>query len=420
MYQTMNGWEATAQAGQWECAGFSNYKNQLYDTAAHDLGINRLRVELTSGSENPTDYFAQFRSGLITFPQYMQHAFEVVNDNNDPALINPNGFHFSAVDDVMDSVVLPLRQRLQARGEQLYINLNFVDGDSTLYRQSPAEYAEFMVAAFQHLQSRYGFVPDAVELVLEPDNTGSQAWTATQVGNAMVAAGDRLKSLGFTPDFIAPSNASMAGAVTYFDQLIQVPGASNYVRELSYHRYNSVSDASLLAIGSRAEQRGIRAAMLEHIGSDYNDLQKDLTLARNSAWQQFTLGFCGTNDIGGAYYKIDNTNPSSPVLIIGSRTKLLRQYFKFVRRGAVRIGATSKDATFSPLAFVNANGKYVVVVSASAGGQFSVGSLPAGTYGIKYTTGTQYDVDAADVTLGAGAALNTSIPASGVLTIYAK
>jgi hypothetical protein len=49
-----------------------------------------------------------------------------------------------------------------------------------------------------------------------------------------------------------------------------------------------------------------------------------------------------------------------------------------------------------------------------------VAGLPAGRYGIKYTTGSQYDVDLADVMLGSGGVLNASIPASGVVTMYGK
>jgi hypothetical protein len=54
------------------------------------------------------------------------------------------------------------------------------------------------------------------------------------------------------------------------------------------------------------------------------------------------------------------------------------------------------------------------------GGSFSVADLPSGGYGIKCTTGSQYDVDLVDVTLGSGETLNASIPASGAITVYGK
>ncbi len=59
---------------------------------------------------------------------------------------------------------------------------------------TPAEYAEFMLAVFQHLRDKYGIVPDAIEMILEPDNGTS--WTPSALGQAMVAAADRLGAGG--------------------------------------------------------------------------------------------------------------------------------------------------------------------------------------------------------------------------------
>ena len=46
--------------------------------------------------------------------------------------------------------------------------------------------------------------------------------------------------------------------------------------------------------------------------------------------------------------------------------------------------------------------------------------LAAGTYGIKYTTGSRYDFDFPDQTIGSGGIVTTNIPDVGVITIYAK
>jgi hypothetical protein len=60
------------------------------------------------------------------------------------------------------------------------------------------------------------------------------------------------------------------------------------------------------------------------------------------------------------------------------------------------------------------------VVKAAAGGIVAIDGLPAGTYGIKYTTSSEYDVDLADKSIGGGESLISSIPAAGVLTVYQK
>src|SRR5262249_8378197 len=160
---------------------------------------------------------------------------------------------------------------------------------------------------------------------------------------------------GFINDFVAPSTTCMNNAIGWFDDLIAVPGARQFITELSYHRYCGVSNASLDAISSRAIQYGINTSHLELIGADYNDLHADLTLGRNSAWAQYTLAIPindGSDD-GAQYYIINDSDQNNPVITIGNRTKFLRQYFKFVRRGAIRIKATSGDSASDPIAFVN-------------------------------------------------------------------
>src|SRR5262249_33694783 len=311
----------------------------------------------------------------------------------------------------IDTVVLPLKQRLEARGEKLYINLNYVDFGPSAFKHKnyPEEYAEFMLALFLHLRDKYGWTPDAIELVLEADNA---QWSGTQRGHVVVATGDRLKSYGFTPAFVAPSVVDAGNGPKLFDQIVQVPRASDYLTELSYHRYGGATDENLQAIASRAVQYGIEAAQLEWIGGTYYDLHKDLTLGRNSSWSQFTIAWTTSTstDDGSKYYMIDDHDPTQPLVQIASRTKFLRQYFKYVKRGAVRIQATSNDPVFQPLAFINADCKPAVVVKADSGGSFSIQGLPAGVYGVKYTTATNYDVDKPDVTINAGQSLSTSIP----------
>jgi hypothetical protein len=423
-YQTMNGWEATAFAGQ-DSPDFLAYKDTVFDAIIDDLGINRVRLQVRSGAENTEDFWTQQKDGTIAYPAWRSLRYSTVNDNNDPNVINDAGFQWSELDDVVERVVLPLKNRVEANGEVLWINLCYVAFTSQIgsglqyLHDNPDEYAEFVEATYLHLVSTYGWAPDSWEVILEPDNVSQ--WNGTTVGNAIVAAAARLQKYGYTPRFVAPSNTDMGGAITYFDQLLAVPGAINHVMEFSYHRYSGVSDANLRAINTRAQAAGIQTAQLEWIGATYNELHKDLSIAQNSSWAQYTIGGPGTaaNDNGGAYYLADVTNPASPVLITGSRTKFLRQYFKYVRRGAVRIGVGS-SANFDPLAFQNTDGRMVVVVKASSGGSFTVSGLAAGTYGIKYTTNNAYDVDLPDVNIIGGQALMTAIPTAGVITVHAR
>jgi hypothetical protein len=74
----------------------------------------------------------------------------------------------------MSRIVVPLRQRVLARGVPFYLLLSYVDfgGPSSRgHNTNPAEYAEFMVAVWRHFRSTYGFVPNGINIINEPDNT---------------------------------------------------------------------------------------------------------------------------------------------------------------------------------------------------------------------------------------------------------
>jgi hypothetical protein len=422
-YQTMMGWEAAAQAGQADFPSlFPQYRDILFDQAVNDLGLTRLRIGVYSGMENSQDLFTEWLTGVMDNATYRCQKWATVNDNADPLLINLSGFRFAALDHAIDNVVLPMRTRVMARGERFYVSLNYIGPTQTCassvsyHHAAPAEYAEFILAAFQHMQQKYGFVPDAVELVNEPERT--KHWRGPLMGQALVAAGDLLKHHGFTPDFIGPSGVSVRHSGTYFDEMMQVPRARDYLTDLSYHRYSDATTENVRAAGQRGIQHGVRTAMLERIGAGYQQLHEDLKLGHVSSWEQFALAFV-TNDDGAQYYVV-NAAGGAPVVQMASRTRYLRQYFRFVRPGAVRIEASTSAGSFDPVAFINANGRYVVVVKAAGSGMFTVAGLPAGTYGIVYTTSQQFAATHPDVQLESGRALQTSIPREGVLTIYGK
>lgn len=380
-YQTMIGWEATDQAGQTEHrAKWMKYKEQVYDLAVNDLGINRVRLQVTARS---------------------------------------SGFVWTEFDRSLAEVVVPLRQRLEARGEKLWVNVCVVQG---ALKDNPKLYAENVLATYKRMQSKYGFIPDSWEAGLEADTFGwgNQGYF---MANAIVAAGKLLAANGYPSKvFVAPSSSNLVHATAYFDEMVrQVPESSKYLAEVSYHLYGGADRRSREGIAFRALSRGLKVSQGEFIGATYEDLHQDLKVAQVSSWEQYTICWVmsQTGDNGGQYYVADDvSNPTNPPLVMGSRTKFLRQYFKYIRRDALRIGATSSYPGFDPLAFKNADGREVVVVKASSGGSFKIHGLSAGTYGIKYTTAKQYDVDEQAVTISSRQPLDANIPDAGVITIY--
>jgi hypothetical protein len=131
-----------------------------------------------------------------------------------------------------------------------------------------------------------------------------------------------------------------------------------------------------------------------------------------SAWEQFALAFPET-DNGAQYYRVVGN-----VLTMGSRTKALRQYFRFVGHGAFRVQATSSaPATIRPVAFTNVGGAGVVVIHASAGGVIAVRGMRPGRYGFSSSAST---IDLGEVVAASDGELRFTLPGAGVYTLYGK
>ncbi len=261
---------------RWENGGFlpdgleAYVMEDLVKLTVDSLGINRLRLEVRSGSENAVDFYQQYQDSLIEYETWRSMRYATVNDNNDPDSINWVGFHFTELDKNIESILIPIRNRLAQQNEELYINLCVVaftkqlnDGNGgEIIHQKPEEYAEFIEAVFLHMADKYGFVPDGVEVLLEPDV--AKFGTGTLVGECMVAAGNRLKKIGYQPDFIACSNTNLFNALgRMYTDFIAVPGISEYWKEYSFHAYAGRTDENLAQIAENAATNGVQSAMLE-------------------------------------------------------------------------------------------------------------------------------------------------------------
>jgi len=319
-----------------------------------------------------------------------------------------------------------LIRALEARGERMHINVNYVDfkvGESqgTLsHARNPEEYAEFVLVCFEHLRDKYGIVPDTFEVILEPENTNE--WRGREIGRAVVAVERRLKAAGFTPEIVAPSNAFPGQAIKYFDLMAQVPGALEALDTYSYHRYSSQAIELIRGIAQRAQAHGLKTAMLEKIGADIDTLIEDLTVTQVSSWQ--TWGVAGLAEWvgGGAYYAlVDMKYPDDPPIMMDTPTYHLAHVFKYVRRGAQRIGARTDNPDKRPVAFINPNGAWAAIVRAkNAGGPLAIEGLPPGRYGVRYT-GEDLEIQHwPEVTVEAGRPLVLELPGPGVVTVYSS
>jgi len=450
-YQVMNGWEATTRLWEYNKEedrydpSWLTVSDQIFDGLVNDLGINRIRLELKSGAENPVDYWTKFETGAIGYKAFRRHFYEKINDDSNPNHTKSDGIQFSSLDYQVEKIVLPIKRRLEAKGEKLFVNLNYVDFSQTelkgnlSHARNPAEYAELIHAAFVHLKSKYSLVPDALEIILEPDNTND--WRGRQIGEAIRTASARLKAEGFSPEIIAPSTAAAGKAPAYIDDMIAVAGVQPLVTTLSYHRYDLPKPRALTDIAHRAQAIGLSnrlvdrlapvpgiaeraragrfsTAMLEHLTGDAAELHEDLTKGQVSAWQQWAIATRangGKPDKDGYYYVLDASNPKAPIVRMAERTRGLAQYFRYIRFGATRLEARSSHGGVKPTAFRNADRSIVVVLASNKAGTMIVRGLRAGRYLASYTsdreTGRELPPLISDGTI------SVTLPAAGIMTI---
>ena len=375
-YQTMLGWEVTAQAGD-DNVNFSLWQDEVMALAA-EYGVDAIRVEIKDDWETS--------DGVYDWTDF---------------------------DNKATDVLLPLKAAVEAVGRTLHVNMCYVAfGTHSGLHTDPDDFADFVLACVERLDVTHGVDLDTFEVILEPDNaTFMSSGSGPIVGTHTSAAGNLLAANGYTPDFIVPSTVNMGNAVTFYNNAKAQDDAADYIAILSYHRYVGTSDANLAAIKAAAEADGLQTAMLEWIGSTVETLWSDITKANVSLWQQYTLAY-PTTDNGAQLFPIVSNAPT-----IGSRTYGLGQYFKYVRRGAVRIYANSLDGNVRPVAFINPGGDYVVVLHIDAAGTYTIEGLPAGNYYVSNATATGDLADIGDITVAGDGIASVTVASAQVVTI---
>lgn len=420
-FQTFHGWQATAQAGQslnattddeneYPSSTFGNYNDALL-AAMLDVGINSFRVEWNFKDVNATGYDTTGGTAI------------------QPTTATEGQWHYDRFTQAMDDVVLPYMAMMRAQGDpDPFIILCLVDFDEAGYdaENSTTEFAfaaNKVIAKFREL---YGRLPDAVEPCLEPDEgENTTHWTAAKIANNIVAADALLVSNYLNGiRWIAPSTANGTIANTWYNDMQTANASALALMDVvSYHRYTAPSGAQLNTLRDNAEADGNTTAMLEYIGADIDDLVADLIEARNSMWQQFCCAYPESfqTDNGAQYFIVNRT---SWVVTLGERTKYLRHFFKYIRRGAVMKGVMNSSGTYTRIPFRNANGKWAVPIRCVGSGDIDVVGLPAATYGIRYTLGngtsapSSYDQPLSNQTIADGQDVSFTMPGAGVVTVF--
>ena len=120
----------------------------------------------------------------------------------------------------------------------------------------------------------------------------------------------------------------------------------------------------------------------------------------------------------GYYYEVDFTDPENPRIRLAQRSRRLAQYFRYIRMGAVRIGATTNVPSKNLVAFRNPDGTHVVIVNAARGCELTIQGLPPASYGIRYTTESKTGRELPSRRIESGEPLSAEIREPGVITFY--
>jgi hypothetical protein len=411
-HQTWRAWETTT-VFDWPIPDVP-LRDEVYDHLLDVIGIGRVRVEVYAGDENTRTTIADLFAGKSDNEQLRLYRYQTVNDNDDPFVLNPAGFHWDDLDWRIKTIWLPLKAKADARGQTLEFSLNYVaftdqsKGGPYIHDQ-PEEYAEFILATFLHLKQTYGIVPDSLEMILEPDLIPQ--WTPEKFAQAAAAVTRRLTAAGFRPRIILPSTTSAAAASDWFDAVAATPGAMDLVAELGFHLYRKANGDAMKAIGERGRKYGIETGMLEYwLGKGTHDfLFKCLKLAHISVWQS------------RAYLGYSDEHPDAPPgqrLTEPEDVRMNLLYFQSIKRGAVRIGASSDaQRAVDAVAFVNPGDKWSVIAEAREAGDVRIVGLPAGRYWVTTATAAGNFTRADPVEVAQGDTLTATMPDVGVLAV---
>lgn len=440
-YQTFIAWQASGETGIGDYVASGPSWNDAVLDANVDLGINQVRIGIMSGlAENSTDYYQAFIDGNQDFVDNNTPAEYAavrnnrrvpVNDNADPNSINASGFKWGHIDWQIDNVVAPMKSKLAARGEDLRWGASYIHFSeiNRLHTDTPAEYGELILATWNHINSKYGYVPDFLEIFLEPDNFTDDI-TATELADMIVSARDKLVNAGYSkPYIVCPSTtAGVNGRAFYLNIKSVNATAAGYIDGIGYHLYQDMDAIQRGDLSTTAIADGKNTEMTEFGGGTIANLHEDLKTAKVSVWEQYALGypsFGGVTDNGYQHFLV-GAGPSY-TLTQANRTKYLRPYMTPIRRNAVRKGASitgTGSANGDPLAFRNANGTYAVIVKTSGAVDFDIAGLPDGTYKVRRVIGNGTSApsldwdDPGDEVVSGGNTGIISMSGAGVATIY--
>jgi hypothetical protein len=358
---------------------------------------------------------------------------EPVNDNEDPFVLDSSRIHWTWFDPYVRSILIPMKQRVEARGEPFVLTLSAIAWDAWQWREPESdpgqEYAEFMMACLDRLSNEHGIVPDFVAVYNEPDNSNATE-SKDEVIRGIKALAQRMAAAGHPARLRFPDVSFLMNANPYFDHLADTePQLLKSLGVYSFHGYGGFDRETLNGIRSRARTLGIPTVQSEWWFT--NDHPADIFVAMTEAdvtqYQPYILSSPNNDPATRGLYGLRHSGDPYPLYDFAGFQRLadwyeVYQYSAFIRPGDVRVEIRSPVDEIKPVAFRKPDGRHTVVVlnEADAERNITVAGLSPGDYGITVTSPTRRGEEQASMQVVPERLLRLTLPAKSVSSIYQK
>jgi O-glycosyl hydrolase len=402
------------------------------------------------------------------------NVFSPANDDGDPLSLNASGFNWIQSDNLVDKIVTPAKPY----GFDAYylgpvISTTFALAWVNALRSSDYdgflnEIAEHVLAVATHWRDAYGITPRFLQLWNEPLSGNGElvGGSPQELVDIVKRTGVRLLAAGIVPRFVVPAEETEAISLSHASLILADAEARSYVGAIAYHPYpygstyasvpNILSSSgagtpNAAAVTARNNLRDLGAQyslpvfMVEvsHSELSFDDfdgvrgraiqIHDELEYAdasaffgMNALWDSTSHAehYSGRSDPG--FYSETDTivliDNGSGEVRISPMGHAIGHYARWIRRGAVRLGATSSDPLVQISAFVEqARGQAVIVAINNATAERTLDVSFTGLSVSGSATGEQSTAGAIwarlpEAALGSSSSFEFSAPARSITT----
>ncbi|MEO6526764.1 MAG: hypothetical protein ABIP93_09090 [Gemmatimonadaceae bacterium] len=283
---------------------------------------------------------------------------EPTNDNLDPLVADLSKFDFSWKRGDGQIEYMP---GLLRRGVTTYFT-STLSLEKWMTEANPEEYAEWVMVMLRHWKDRGVELP-YFSLKNEPGFAPSGGvWSGEYLRSVTKILGARMKAEGLKTKLVVPDDVTPNEAYARLQIILADPEARQYVGAIGYHLYERGGEDKIKQLG---EQYGIPIWMTEYSTPDdwlaWAKIMHELIANHGVSAVDYMWGYFGDYD-KSQLVRINVRNGAYAGFTRTDHYYVMGQYSRYVRPGAVRVGATSSDPNILATAYVDGT-KLIVVAT---------------------------------------------------------